>query len=312
VVCTRNRSGSLALALDAILAMDFPAGRWELLVVDNGSTDDTASVAGRVAQGRAELITVIEEPSPGLSAARNRGIRAARGEIVAFVDDDAFPEAGWLRALVEVIRQEGAWVAGGPVVPIVDGELPGWFGDRYLPYLAVWNKGPEVQALTYNEYPRGVNMAFHRDVFREVGDFSPHLGRKGSSLLSCEEIELCLRVERAGGRILYTPCARVRHLIPAARITPRWLARRFMAQAHSEAILIWQHAGLRGLLRGLRPFIKSAPWIWHQLRSPPEGRVYARCQRSALLGYVRGFAAALARVPRYQPRAGAAQWLPPT
>ena len=311
VVCTRNRSDSLMEACSALLALDYPAGEWELLIVDNASTDGSLELARDLERRRPDVVRVVQEPRVGLSAARNTGVRGSRGDVIAFADDDAFPSPLWLRALVDGLRQSDALVAGGPVEPIFDGQLPPWFTDRYLPYLAVWDRGPEAHLLSYNEYPRGNNMAFRREVFERFGWFSHHLGRTGRSLLSCEEIELCLRVERGGGRILYVPEARIRHRTVAARLTPRWLARRFFAQGQSEAILDWQHAGWRGLARSWPRAWRNAREAARQRRLPPDGEVFARCQRAALAGYTRGALVAPLRVPRYRPANGAvADWLP--
>lgn len=311
IVCTHNRAQTLAQACAALLAIDYPSDRWELLIVDNRSTDETPRVARELARSRPDLVRVIEERRIGLSQARNTGVRHARGEIIAFADDDAFPGTGWLQALVEGLRQDNALVAGGPIEPAFQGELPPWFHERYLPYLAAWDKGPEIQPLTYNDYPRGNNIAFRREVFERYGYFSVHLGRKGRSLLSCEEIELCLRVERGGGRILYVPGARIRHLTATERITLDWLARRFAAQAHSEAIIDWQHAGLEGLRRAWPRYKRNAIAAEQQEHLLPDGEILVRCQRSARRGYMRGAFSAPLTVPRYHPAPGtAADWLP--
>jgi glucosyl-dolichyl phosphate glucuronosyltransferase len=310
VVCTRNRSRTLAESSAALLAIDYPPDRWEVVIVDNHSTDDTLAVAHEIARGRPDLVRVFEEPEIGLSATRNAGIRRARGEIIAFADDDAFPEREWLRALVEALLQENVLVAGGPVEPWFQGELPSWFGDRFLPYLAAWDRGTEAHPLTYNEYPRGNNIAFRRTVFEHFGDFSLQLGRAGASLLSCEETELCLRVERGGGRILYAPKARIRHLTATGRITPDWLAQRFFAQGRSEAIVEWRHGGWRGLGRGWLRWCRMSLQAARQRHVRPDGRIYARCVRHALAGHSCGVIGAPLRVPRYRPAHGGADWLP--
>jgi len=310
VVCTRNRSRSLAQALDRLLQLEYPEDRWELIVVDNGSTDDTLAVAREVASTQPERVVVLEEPEPGLSISRNRGIARAHGQVVAFIDDDAIPEPDWLRGLLEILSTDGVSVAGGPVVPMFRGQPPAWLTERYLPYLAAWDRGSQVHDLTYNEYPRGVNIAFDRRVFDDFGGFSPHLGRKGRSLLSCEEIEICLRVERAGGRIVYAPRARVHHLTEAERITPGWLARRFGAQGQSEAILVWQHAGWRGLRIGLRSSLRNAVTTLPFGRSSEKDPLYVRCQWRTLLGFLRGSLRAPWQVPRYRPRTPVFDWLP--
>jgi glycosyltransferase involved in cell wall biosynthesis len=310
VVCTRNRAQILAQSSAALLAIDYPPDRWEVLIVDNRSTDDTLKVAHEIARGRPDLVRVVEEREIGLSVTRNTGIREARGDIIAFIDDDAFPEPGWLRALVEVLLQENVLVAGGPVEPWFQGELPPWFSDIYLPYLAAWDRGAEIHPLTYNQYPRGNNIAFRRAAFEHYGDFSRHLGRTGASLLSCEETELCLRVERGGGRILYAPGARIRHLTAAERVTPDWLARRFFAQGRSEAILEWRHAGWRGLGRGWLRWRRMSLQAARQRHLVPDGPLLVRCLRSALAGHTCGFLSSPFSVPRYRPAQSSTAWLP--
>jgi glycosyltransferase involved in cell wall biosynthesis len=299
VVCTRNRSSRLADALVAILELGTVDGGWEMVIVDNGSTDDTREVAESVARQAPDLVRVVDEPTVGLSSARNAGITAGRGEIIAYIDDDAFPAAAWLSELAAAFDDERVVCAGGPVDPVFEGELPEWFRGRYLPYLTVWDRGDELHELFYNEYPRGANMAFRRQAFHRFGDFSTHLGRKAGSLLSCEETELCLRFERGGFRTVYVPGARVRHHTPAARVTRRWMERRFAAQGRSEAVIDWMHGGARGLVRGLRGHLARARASSGQRELA--GALFVRCERRALRGYWRGMMTAALKVPRYRP-----------
>lgn len=298
VVCTRNRSAALAGALDAVLRVDYDPDRWELLIVDNASTDDTAEIARSVAAAHPGRVRVMVEEEIGLSAARNAGIAGTRAPLVAFIDDDAFPEPDWLAAIVDGFGNPDVMCVGGPVAPLIEGELPGWFRGRFLPYLTVWDLGREPVVLHYNEYPRGANIAFRRSGLETVGGFSPDLGRKGSSLLSCEEIELCLRFERAGYQTLYVPGAKVRHLTPVGRLTPEWLNSRFAAQGRSEAIVNWMHGGFAGLKIGYRTVKHHAAEA--RKNRAQVGRVFADCQRHTVRGYRRGFLDAL-RVPRYKP-----------
>jgi GT2 family glycosyltransferase len=312
VVCTRNRSTSLADSLAGLLAMDYPSDRWELLVVDNASTDDTLEVAQAVERENPDRVRVVEEREIGLSAARNAAIRVSEAEIIAFIDDDAVPAPGWLAALVGALSRPGVLCAGGPVRPEFEGELPDWFAGRLLGYLSIWDKGDQEAELVYNEYPRGTNVAFRREAFERFGGFSTKLGRKGKSLLSGEETEICLRIERSGGKILYVPGAGVRHVTPAERVTPAWMARRFQAQGRSEAIINWGHAGLRGLRRGLRMYVRNAIGGRAEARFGETGRILALCQRRALRGYVLGMLEAPFRIRRYRSRESEppADWLP--
>jgi glycosyltransferase involved in cell wall biosynthesis len=310
VVCTRNRSTALAGALEAVLGVGSDAVRWQLVIVDNASTDDTAEVARSVAATDPGRVRVVLEPEIGLSVARNAGVAAGDAEIIVFLDDDAFPAPGWLEAIVAGFRRPEVMCVGGPVEPLIRGELPPWFRGRFLPYLTVWDLGDEPVELSYNEYPRGANVAYRASGLERVGGFSPYLGRKGSSLLSCEEIELCLRLERAGFLTLYQPDARVRHLTPLDRLTPQWLAARFAAQGRSEARLNWMHGGTAGLRTGYRAVRRHAAEA--RRNRAQVGRVFADCQRHAVRGYRRGMLDAL-RVPRYRPpdeSLALAPWMP--
>ena len=298
VVCTRNRSTALAKACESVLAVDFDPDRWEMVIVDNSSIDDTADVARSVAEAHPGRVRVIVEKEIGLSAARNAGIAATAAPIVAFIDDDAFPEPGWLTGVMQGFQRPEVMCVGGPVAPIIEGDLPSWFSGRFLPYLSVWDLGDAEVDLTYNEYPRGANIAYRRSGLELVGGFSVHLGRKGTSLLSCEEIELCLRLERAGFVVLYQPEARVRHVTPVGRMTTRWLYARFAAQGRSEAIVNWMHGGLNGVRIGFGAARRHAA---DAARSRAQvGDVFTECQRHTLRGYSRGFFDIL-RVPRYRP-----------
>lgn len=299
VVCTRNRSSLLADACGAVFEIDPPEGGWELLIVDNGSTDDTLDVAESVRRRAPELVRVVEHPTVGLSSARNRGIADARGDIVAFIDDDAFPAGEWLNALADALSVPEVLCAGGPVDPIFKGDLPDWFLGRYLPYLTVWDPGPDPLDLRYNEYPRGANMAFRREAFTKFGEFSTRLGRTGNSLLSCEETELCLRFERGGYRTVYVPAARVRHTTPVDRLDTAWMERRFEAQGRSEAIVHWIHGGGRALMHGLSAHRNRAKEAAKD-RSVA-GDFYLRCQRAAARGFFKGMLTAPLTVPRYRP-----------
>lgn len=311
IVCTRNRSRLLADACATMLEMEAPNLDWELLIVDNDSTDDTLQLAKGVEKANPERVRVMVEKEVGLSATRNAGIRAARGRILAFLDDDAFPAKDWVSGIAEALARPQVLCAGGPVEPLFQGELPDWLDDRFLPYLTVWDKGPEILPLTYNEYPRGANIAYRAEAFERFGPFSPHLGRKGRSLTSCEEIEHCLRIERGGGQIVYTPAARVRHWVDASRITPEWMVNRFAAQGRSEAIIHYQHAGHPGLRKGLRVYFANTRGT--DGGTSEADHLYQQCTRATLRAFFLACIDVPFRIPRYQPlpEAGPPKpWLP--
>lgn len=323
IICTRNRARLLADACQAILRQDYPPELWRLIIVDNASTDDTFAVAQELERRFAGRVRAVKEPQVGHCAARNAGIRASTARIIVFTDDDALPDPAWLRTLVDVLTHSGALAAGGPVDPVISGELPKWFVPDFFPYLAVWRPPEGTTELTYNEYPRGVNLAFRREVFERFGLFSTDLGLRETRPLYCDETEMCLRIERAGEKIVYSPHSLVRHCVEAERLTVGWVKRRFSAQGRSEAVLDWIHDGLHGLLLGVRLHFRNLrPIHWRFLMKRNKGLPYSeskkaaailtRCRRLALLGYLRQVRRTMKNVPRYRPLDGSRleRWRP--
>ena len=325
VVCTRNRSHLLAPACEALLDQDYPPDLWRLILIDSASTDDTPAVGRALAERFPGRVLVHREDEPGHSAARNAGIARSTADVVAFTDDDALADRAWLRTLVATLDREKADAAGGPVDALIHGELPPWFLPFYLLFLAIWRPAEETRRLTYSEYPRGVNLAFRREVFARCGLFDRRLGLRGDRQLYGEEIELCLRIERAGGLVCYSPASVVRHRVDAARLTETWLRRRFAAQGRSEAIVNCRHAGWRGVLRGARAYLRRRTPIAPQAISAWGGgpvdptatieaaRIFTGCLRAALAGYMRQAPLAMLTVPRYRPPRGRPiqAWTPP-
>jgi glycosyltransferase involved in cell wall biosynthesis len=332
VVCTRNRVTRLASACEAILAQDYAPDCWHLLIVDSASTDQTYEWAQSLASRCNGRVRVVQSHEPGHSAARNTAVRSSAADIVAFTDDDALPEQGWLRTLVQAMDAEGADAGGGPVELAVSGELPPWFLTDYLAYLAIWNPADRITRLDSRNHPRGVNFAVRRRAFEQCGYFSPHLGLQGDAPLYCDETEFCLRIERTGGVVIYSPESRVQHCVEADRLTEEWLSQRFAAQGRSEAIVNWMHGGWLGLVLGtavhvanrrtptreqiLARVVRAAAGGDGSL-SPTEvteaSRILAACRRRARSAYLRQIPVSITKIPRYRPPSGSAvePWRPP-
>jgi glycosyltransferase involved in cell wall biosynthesis len=300
VVCTRDRGEAIEPTLAAAAGLEAPF-RFEVLVVDNGSSDGTTAIVAEWVRRRPDRVRLAVEPVVGLSAARNCGLRLARGEWIGFLDDDALPAPGWLAAYDRVLAEPEVLSAGGPVVPDYDAPLPEWLEPRWRVYLSVWDRGSEEIDLVYNELPRGANVAYRREAFERVGDFDRRLGRIGRSLRSCEEIELGLRLERIGARCRYVPAAGVRHRVEARRLTPAWLERRFDGQGFSEAIVDWKHGGWAALRRGAGRARQAEAWA---IAEEGGASLRARFERAARRGYRRGSVFALVAVGRWDPPAG--------
>ncbi len=290
VIPTRNRRATLEALLARIAPQAATAGA-EVVVVDNGSTDGTReALAGLEAEGR---LRVVMEAVPGVSRARNAGARAARGEVAAFIDDDALPSDGWLAALLAPFANPRVACAGGRVRLRFAGALPGWWDAALAPYLAAYDLGPEPADLggrPWYDSPRGLNLAVRREALLAAGGFNPRLGRRADHSRVGEESDLCLRLLARGWEIRYVPGAAVEHLVDPARLHPRWFFERAFWTGWSEAMIGLAHRRLRkvaGLLRWhyrLRAFR-----LPYRPRGEPEAaRVRAECERREALGYLLG------------------------
>jgi cellulose synthase/poly-beta-1,6-N-acetylglucosamine synthase-like glycosyltransferase len=193
IVPVRDGASTIADCLDAILATDYPPDRREVLVVDNGSSDTTASLI------RARAVHYLQEPRPGVSNARNRGIAESTGDILAFVDADCLVEPQWLTELVEPFED--------PEVGAVAGDLrhapPTTPAERQAArLLGNW------QRFAFNSnpaYPITANAAYRRDVIDRIGPFDPHMTR-------AQDVELGLRFQQHSGlRLAYAERATARH-----------------------------------------------------------------------------------------------------
>jgi len=233
VVCTRNRAALLAGTLESLAAQSLDAARYEVVVVDNWSSDATGEVAQRALANGGLHGRCVRERALGLNNARNRGIEDSHGAIVAFLDDDARAAPQWLEALLGAFTEDPASGVGGPIELQWETPPPRWRHGGYLQLLAAFDLGTVRHRVDRFPYLVGTNMAFGRDTFRQIGLFDPQFDRQGRNLLSMGDTEFCHRVVRAGGTLLYEPRARVRHLVPSDRVSLSFLLRRSYSNGRS-------------------------------------------------------------------------------
>ena len=224
VLCTYNRSRALARALESVANQVLPRSiEWEVLVVDNNSTDQTSAVVKEFSLRYPARFRYVFEPLPGKSHALNTGIRKARDGILAFMDDDVTVEPTWLQNLTAELHN-GEWAgAGGPILPEHLFSLPRWLSaddPRSLAPLALFNLGSQAGAL--NEPPFGTNMAFRKEVFDRHGDFRTDLGPRPDSIIRGEDTEFGKRILAAGLRLRYEPSAKVFHAMPENRLRKKY------------------------------------------------------------------------------------------
>jgi glycosyltransferase involved in cell wall biosynthesis len=226
IVCTYNRAESLRETLCALKAQAACAGcRWEVIVVDNNSSDDTRRVIADF-QRDWPLLRYEFEGRQGLSCARNRGIMVAQGDILLFTDDDVLPEPDWLEATLTGMKQYHADACGGYIAPIWESRPPDWLTERFYGFLAIRNERSDDYPITSgSQAPFGANMAFRRDVFQKVGGFDTRRGRKGNVLASGEDGELFERIRAADLTTVFLGKSRVHHKVESFRLTKRYLRR---------------------------------------------------------------------------------------
>jgi glycosyltransferase involved in cell wall biosynthesis len=238
VLCTLNRAKLLREAVLSIIQQDFPKSDYEIVVVDNGSTDQTAAVV-RELQNKAP-IRYLRDDRIGLCIARNTGWQAARGRYIAFFDDDAKAKPGWLAAIRDAFeRNPVIGVVGGRVAPIWEGVRPPWLADDIACSLTIvdWGSSEKVITDIRREWLVGANMAVPKAVLAEIGGFHPWLDRVGNNLLSSGDVFLQKQVIRRGYQCLYVPAIAIEHLVPPSRLAQDWFMRRFYWQGVSDAVM---------------------------------------------------------------------------
>jgi len=245
VIATYNRCVYLKEALDSLVCQDLPADAFEIIIVDNNSHDKTPELAASYCNRSEPVIRYVKELKQGLSFARNRGAQEARGSIVAFTDDDAVADKGWLQGLMSVYRQfPDAGVVGGKIKLTWPVEKPAWLSPNLEQSYGALDYGDEIQALRYPKTPFGGNFSVPRALFLELGGFNEALGRTRARLLSSEEVYLCRLIEQRGKQVYYAPQAVVHHTVLPERMSKKYLLKRAYAQGKSN-VMVEQEIGVQ-------------------------------------------------------------------
>lgn len=234
IVCayTLDRWGMLTAAIKGALDQD-PAPAEVVLVIDH-NRELEARAALELDDERVRIVA--NSHARGLSGARNSGIDVARGDVVAFLDDDAVPAGGWLASLVGPFTDPAVMATGGTARPVWSDGRPGWFPLEFDWVVGCSYRGqPEGRAEIRN--PLGCNMALRRSVFAAVEGFREGVGRVGTRPLGCEETELCIRLRQSlpGSRILLVPEAVVDHHVTPERHRFAYFRQRCFAEGISKA-----------------------------------------------------------------------------
>lgn len=283
VICTRDRPDHLRGALAAATSIDYP--RFEVVVVDSASTtDETARVAA------AFPVRYVREEVPGLDRARNRGVREARHDIVAFTDDDACADAGWLRAIAEGFERADVGAVAGYVAPL-EMDTPA----QHLFELVYGGMGHGLhrrsvrrdelfvrELIQASGFGCGANMAFRRSVLEELGGFDPALD-SGTPSGGAGDVDMLHRVLAAGHALVYEPAALVWH---AHRREMEGLRRQLFDNGRSFGCYLLTCARNRTVSRARLAQFALGTWLWRWLlrRTIRPGRL----PRSLVLAELQG------------------------
>ncbi len=241
LIATYNRAQRLAETLDVLAMSSVPADlSWEVVVVDNNSTDDTRRVVSERQAGYPVPLRYLFESRQGRSAALNTAIAETTAPLLLCTDDDVRVDPMWLQAGASALAG-GADYVGGPVVPIWEAPPPAWLD---LTRADLWGT---IAILNYGEspfvfeerrlVPLGANMGMRRSLIEKVGGFRADLGRTSSRKVLGQEVpELLARARAAGLRGLYIPSMTVHHHIPKGRLTKQYYRRWWMGKGYSKAV----------------------------------------------------------------------------
>jgi glycosyltransferase involved in cell wall biosynthesis len=239
IVCTYNRDKYLYGALQCIAENGFPTEAYEIVLVNNMSTDNTEAECKRFESDYPNVnFRYFVETNQGLSFARNRGIKESRGETLVFLDDDSYIQEGYLNNLQKHLEAHpDADAFGGKILPVFEsGEAPKWLSKWNYSWVSAIDMGDKVCPFKGKAFPIGANMGIRRSMLSEIGLFNTQLGRNKKNLMGGEEKDLFERIRNHGGSIYYFPDVVVHHVIPPTRTTKEYIMRMGEGVGKSERI----------------------------------------------------------------------------
>jgi glycosyltransferase involved in cell wall biosynthesis len=240
IISTYNRCNILRGAIASLLAQVSDGVTYEVIIVDNNSTDRTRQTVESFIERGATNLRYIFEPKQGVSYGRNAGIQASRAPIIALTDDDVQTTPKWVATIKRLFDEHPEVVfLGGKVLPLAPDQLPRWVTRDHWEPLAILDYGdtPFYVDASRRLCLLTASLAFRREVFAEVGLFSPELQRVKDGIGSLEDLELQLRVWRAGRQGLYTPELQVGTEVPPTRLTRSYHRRWHKGHGRFYAVL---------------------------------------------------------------------------
>ncbi len=259
VVCTYNREGFLKKALDSLAAQTLPVDFFEVVIINNNSTDNTQTVCREFHENHSKIpYKYFNEANQGLSFARNRGIKESGTELITFIDDDAWLDKNFLAEVVQFMEQHQEVASvGGKILLDYEDKEPNW-QTKYLSSLfGYFNYSEKTEPFKKTDYPRGSNMTFRKSVFGQVGDFNTTLGRIGKNLGGGEEKDIYQRIYSKGLIVYNLPTAIVHHAVPVSRTSVDFIRKQAIGVGQSE----WYRVRGKNILLLQRFFQELIKWM---------------------------------------------------
>lgn len=255
VICTYNRDRFIRAAVESLMHQDQEANAFEVIVVDNRSTDQTATIVSALMREHPNFsLRYVYEENKGLSHARNRGIREARSPVITYMDDDAEARPDFVRALIVFFQQHPEAVgAGGKVLPkYPDGGEPAWMSRYLYGFVAGQDHGDQQRLYTGKmKYPAGCNMSYRKEILEKAGGFNTQLQFRS------DDKDIHFRIKPLSAAVWYVPTAIVDHNIDGERLQPASFRKLYLKTGHEEKIRIRTEKGWMGLpLKAIEYLIK--------------------------------------------------------
>ena len=265
IIPTLNRQNYLVEAINSVLDQSLPPENYEIIVVDNGSSDNTRQVIQNLNKENLNRIRYFHEKKSGLHNARHKGLKEARGEILVFADDDIIAAPLWLEMILENFKSKDVALVGGKILPRWEGKIPDWIDlfknyTKYgwtIGYLSLLDFGDKAKIIP-GKYVFGCNFSIRKKILFECGGFHPDaMPEELIKYRGDGETALANTVQAKGYKIMYEPTALIYHRVPPERLTIEYFCRRAFNQGVSESFseIRLQH-GLSSHCR-LHPSIQS-------------------------------------------------------
>lgn len=286
LIATRDRGSILRRTLTSLFCgKSLAVADWEAVVVDNGSSDNTSEVCSEFSRRFPGRFRAYRESKQGKSHALNLGIAVARGEIVAFTDDDVTCAPDYIASVQRVFAEHSTDAAQGRTFLECEGGTPDWLFSGAAQFVGSSDNG-DTLIENFNQLLSGGNMIVRAEAARAVGGFAPELGA-GSTVGFSEDTEFSLRLRQGGYRFIYAPQIVVRVPLPRDRLTRGFFRKRYFRLGRSRAYYgpytapLWRY----GLYVIKNCILSDTEALRHRLRGHPAVAMEARCMARFQLGF---------------------------